>query len=259
MDIGLSSMVGAWPARRNSLPTKIAEALAARIRSGEMPAGERLPSEPSLARLLNVSRNTVREAISVLREQGLVSTRQGLGTFALDPHAQASWPVDVGIEHLTSTTELIRQAGHEPGSRDYLLSTVTGEAVPLQHLQLAPTDTLHCIERVRTADERPVIFCRDYISTERVPAHLMVQFRGDGSLFAFLSRECGLSILAARADILPAMPSPRVAKLMQISRRKPLLVLHQVHYEAGGAPFLYSENHFNLEYMGVHVRRTPTG
>lgn len=245
-------------ARRSSLPTEIAGVLAARIRSGELAPGARLPGEPSLSKMLNVSRNTVREAISVLREQRLVVTRQGLGTFVLDPVDGSAWPVDVGIEHLSSTTELITRAGHKPGSRDYTLTTVKGGSTAAQQLHLAPTEKVHCIERVRTADELPVILCRDYVSVELVPTSTMSQYRGDESLFGFLERECGLRVRAARADVIPALPTQRVADLLRVSRRKPLLVLNQVHYDGNGSPFLYSENHFNLEYMGVHVRRTTS-
>ncbi|WP_424531594.1 GntR family transcriptional regulator [Sphaerisporangium viridialbum] len=249
--------LGSWPGRRSSLPSEIAAALASRIRSGEVPPGTRLPSEPELARSLNVSRNSVREAMSVLREQGLVATKQGIGTFALDPSRDAHFPVDVGIEHLMSTTELITRAGHKAGSRDYRLVTGPGDAGIRQQLRLGPEEQVHCVERVRTADNLPVIFCRDYLSVSRVPAKLMAQYKGDESLFVFLQRDCRLEVHTARADIVPSLPSPRVAELLQLTRRKPLLVLNQLHYDDDGAPFLYSENHFNLEYMGLHVRRTP--
>lgn len=249
--------LGPLPTRRASLPHEIAAAIAARIRSGEIPTGTRLPSEPQLARSLGVSRNTLREAVSVLREQGLISTRQGIGTFTLDPRAEARFPVDVGIEHLTSTTEMIARAGHKPGTRDYQLVTGPGDAVARQQLRLAPQTQLHCIERVRSADNLPVIFCRDYISVDVVPERVMAQYRGDESLFLFLQRECRLEVRTARADVVPAMPSVRVAEMLAVSRRKPLLVLNQLHYDAAGVAFLYSENYFNLEYMGLHVRRTP--
>ncbi len=233
-----------------------------RIRSGEFAAGTRLPSEPRLAANLGVSRGTVREAIGILREQGLVATRQGLGTAILDPDSAAEWPVGVGIEHLMSSTELITRAGHKAGTRSTETSVVRGEKEALAHLQLAPTDLLHCIERVRTADEIPVLYCRDYISTEIAPDRVLTQFRGDGSLFVFLERELGLTVLTARADILPVLPSARIASLLQVSRQRPLLVLHQVHYGRDRRSFLYSENYFNPEYIGVHVRRAvapPTG
>lgn len=257
MSEGLAWDLGPLPGRRTSLPSEIAGALAARIRSGEIPPGTRLPSEPELARALEVSRNTVREAISVLREQRLTATRQGIGTFTLDPSRDTHFPVDVGIEHLTSTTEMITRAGHKAGSRDYRLVTGPGDPAALQQLRVGSDEQLHCIERVRTADNLPVILCRDYISVSTVPEHVMAQYRGDESLFLFLQRECQLEVQTARADIVPSLPSPRTADLLAVSRRKPLLVLNQLHYDGDGVPFLYSENVFNLEYMGLHVRRTP--
>lgn len=247
----------AQAARRASLPSEIAASIAARIRSGEIPPGTRLPSEPELARSFGVSRNTLREAVSVLREQGLTATKQGIGTFTLDPSQDAHFPVDVGIEHLMSTTEMISRAGHKPSSRDYQLVTGPGDPTARQQLRLAHEEQLHCVERVRIADNMPVIFCRDFISVDRVPTKVMAQYRGDESLFWFLERECNLQVRTARADIVPVLPSVRMSELLAVSRRKPLLVLNQLHYNAVGVPFLYSENFFNPEYMGLHVRRTP--
>jgi DNA-binding FadR family transcriptional regulator len=60
---------------------QIAERLAADIRSGALAPGERLPSERDLARTLEVSRASVREALASLQLQGVVETRKGAGTF----------------------------------------------------------------------------------------------------------------------------------------------------------------------------------
>src|ERR687883_317039 len=62
---------------------QIAERLAADIRSGLLAPGERLPSERELARSLEVSRASVREAIAALQVQGVVETRPGAGTFVV--------------------------------------------------------------------------------------------------------------------------------------------------------------------------------
>lgn len=60
---------------------QIAERLAADIRSGLLAPGERLPSERELARSLEVSRASVREALAALQLRGVVETRAGAGTF----------------------------------------------------------------------------------------------------------------------------------------------------------------------------------
>jgi GntR family transcriptional regulator len=64
---------------------QIADRLRAQIGSGALEPGQRLPSEPDLAAEHDASRNTVRLAIAVLINQGLVVSRQGLGTFVLEP------------------------------------------------------------------------------------------------------------------------------------------------------------------------------
>jgi GntR family transcriptional regulator len=63
---------------------EIADRLRAQIDSGALDAGERLPSEPELVRMFDASRNTVRLALALLTNQGLVVTRQGLGTFVAE-------------------------------------------------------------------------------------------------------------------------------------------------------------------------------
>src|SRR3954452_4690537 len=70
---------------------QVAERLAADIRSGALAPGERLPSERELARTLEVSRASVREAIGALQLQGVVETPPGAGTFvaARPPAAEA--------------------------------------------------------------------------------------------------------------------------------------------------------------------------
>lgn len=247
--------IDGWaPKKRESLPVSIAADLSARIRSGEFGPGSKLPSEPALAQMLSVSRNTVREAIGVLREQSLVVSRHGLGTFVLDPTRDI--PVDVGIEQITSSTELIERSGHKPGTRQVGVSIVRGERLPMQYLQLPPGEAVRCVERVRTADDVPVLLCRDYLSVAMSPGDDLEHYLGTGSLFAYLQREYGLRVRAARADIIPVMPTVRIAELMEVSRRKPLLLLRQVHFNDSGTPFLYSENYFNPDFVDIHVRRT---
>jgi DNA-binding FadR family transcriptional regulator len=61
--------------------TEVAERLAAEIASGRYPRGARLPSEQELTAALGVSRTVLREAVAVLRAEGLVEARQGSGVF----------------------------------------------------------------------------------------------------------------------------------------------------------------------------------
>src|SRR5512143_3600172 len=66
------------------------------------PSGERLPSEPLLARQLGVSRATLREAMRAFEGQGLIRRKQGVGTFVVG-HTQI---IDSGLEVLESLETL---------------------------------------------------------------------------------------------------------------------------------------------------------
>jgi DNA-binding GntR family transcriptional regulator len=66
---------------------QVAAVIAAAIESGELPRGKRLPSQERLAQMAGVSKRTVQNALAVLKEQGTVHARPGLGTFAGPPPA----------------------------------------------------------------------------------------------------------------------------------------------------------------------------
>jgi GntR family transcriptional regulator len=126
---------------------QIADRLSAQIGSGVLQPGERLPSEPDLATEFDASRNTVRLAIALLINQGLVVSRQGLGTFVVEPtkpftallsrihappreqHASMSLPVVSSEADETEMVRLIVETGTASPSVAEKLDLLTGDAV----------------------------------------------------------------------------------------------------------------------------------
>ena len=53
------------------------------IKKGNLKSGEKLPSEQEIAKMFNVSRSTIREALTILRVEGIVETKKGVGTIIL--------------------------------------------------------------------------------------------------------------------------------------------------------------------------------
>ena len=76
------------PGRPQLEYVRVADALAARIASGELAPGARLPAEPVLATEYGVAFGTIRRAMDVLRERGLIVTIWGKGTFVAEPGQQ---------------------------------------------------------------------------------------------------------------------------------------------------------------------------
>lgn len=73
--------LGDWSARSGPLYARLAAAIGDAVESGDIPPGAALPPERSLAKRLAIGRSTVVHAYARLREQGVVSSRQGSGTW----------------------------------------------------------------------------------------------------------------------------------------------------------------------------------
>lgn len=79
------------PGRRRNLAEQVFSHIAARISDGDLPLGQRLPTELELARTMGVSRAVVREAISRLKQDGLVEARQGSGAYVTSTRPAGSF------------------------------------------------------------------------------------------------------------------------------------------------------------------------
>jgi DNA-binding FadR family transcriptional regulator len=91
-----------------NLTAELVRRLAAEIRAGRLNPGDRLPTEQALMRQAGVSRTVVREAVSALRAEGLVTTRQGVGAFVADPSARGQVRIDPAeMRSLTDVLQVI--------------------------------------------------------------------------------------------------------------------------------------------------------
>lgn len=98
--------IGAARKPRRNLTQEVVEALRQRIRSGELTPGDKLPTEQKLIAEYGVSRTVIREAISALKADGLLSSRQGAGVFVCEPSRQEA-ALALLSEHPTTIASVI--------------------------------------------------------------------------------------------------------------------------------------------------------
>ena len=117
---------------------QIAERLADDIRSGVLAPGERLPSERDLARTLEVSRASVREALASLALQGVVDTRHGAGTFVVGlpasepPHdASPSAVLEARLALEPAVARLAAARGQADVTAEKLMAAMEAEPVDI--------------------------------------------------------------------------------------------------------------------------------
>jgi GntR family transcriptional regulator len=217
--------------------------------NGEWPPGTRLPSEFELAKMFGVSRATLREALRVLEEEGVVVRRHGIGTFIADRPI-----VRAGIEQLFSVTEWIERANRKPGTVGLTTDQRMGMEEDLRRFGLREPEPFWYITRIRTADGDPVVYCEDRIPCSVLPNGFQ-EF--SGSIFRDLEA-AGRPIAYAETVIKPIAHHDVVFPALGVREGDALLLLEQMHFDSNDCPVLLSANYFRTDTFHFHVlRRRP--
>lgn len=213
------------------------------------PAGQRLPSEPDLAKQLSVSRATLREAMRMFETQGLIRRRQGSGTFVV-----GKVPViDSGLEVLESIDTMARRLGLGVSASDLHVEQVFADQELATALNVAMASRLTRVRRVMRAESRPVAYLVDMLAEDLLrPADLPNTFTG--SVLDFLLAR-GDSLTMSRAAVSAIGATAEVAKALEIQRGDVLLHFAAQLFNASGKVIDYSLTYFIPGYFNFHVVR----
>jgi GntR family transcriptional regulator len=213
------------------------------------PAGQRLVSEPELAKQLGVSRATLREAMRSFETQGLIRRRQGSGTFVVGKVAV----IDSGLEILESLETMARRLGLEVSVSDLSIETTRADAENASALNVPMDTNLTRVRRVIRADGRPVAYLVDTLHEETLrPTDMPADFHG--SVLDFLLGR-GDSLASSRANVSAIGATAEVAKALEIQRGDVLLHFYSQLFDSNGKPVDYSLSYFIPGYFHFHVVR----
>lgn len=247
-----------------SKPESLADAVAVEIRrlisDGEWKAGEQIPNEPELARLMGISRSTLRAALDDLAAQGFIVRRQGIGTFVRQrPLIQNNLHIN------TSVTEMIEGLGYTPGCSRMEIRTEEADAEIAEELDIQPGAELVVVERTRTADGEPVILSVDmmalslllqddrHLSLNRLEEEL--SGKPNGSLYQLLDETLGIRVDHALAKIAPVKATPELVEKLEIDPGSVLLLLQQTDFTSSGKPIMVSIEYHVAEFSTHYIYR----
>ncbi len=236
---------------RRSLRHSIAEELRTRILAGEWRPGERLPSEPELARRRFVSRSSMRAAITVLEEDGFVNRKHGSGTYVTH---RPALPNDLGRNFGVSS--MIARSGMQPGSVEESAGAVPAPAAVAEALGVEAGSPVSSLRRVRTADARRVVDVNDWCRIEHLSPEELAAL-GEGSIYTALA-ERGLAVDHGVAQLTPRNADGEVAERLDVPLGALLITIDQVDSTADGVPVLVSrEHHIADAFTFTLLRRGP--
>lgn len=225
--------------------TKISEQLIKRIEDGEFRETQKLSTEDELVSYYQVSRNTIRSAIKLLIDKGIVYARQGSGMFV----------------RTMSRKDCISITGTKGLSHDFpnseFKTVVLSIDLILADEKLAKKmlcdegDPIYYVQRVRIIDGKKFALEYTYYNKKVVP--YLGKEIAEKSIYNYLQNDLGLKFGFADKNIYAIKLSKEQSELLDLINGDPGLVIADTVYLENGELFNISEMVYNYKYANFYA------
>ena len=208
---------------------QVAEQLEKAILDGTLAAGDRISNEVSLAQELGLSRPTMRQAIQVLVDKGLLVRKRGVGTQVVQ--GKVHRPLE-----LTSLYDDLSKAGQRQRTEVLTLERRAADERIAGELQLGPGEQVWFLERLRYVNDEALAHMQNYLPCTVVDrAEVDLSTTG---LYATL-RAAGVAMRVARQRISARRAEAGEARMLGEKRGAPLLTMERTAYDDAGRAVEY--------------------
>jgi len=215
-----------------------------------LPADSQLPSEPTLALKLGVSRATLREAMRSFETQGKIRRRQGVGTFVIGDVPL----IESGLEILESIETMVGRIGLSVSSHSLKVEKITADEECALVLDIPIGSGLTRISRLIMTDGRPAAYLVDTLP-ENILSHADLAAGFTGSVLDLLLRRGLPRLVSSRTEINAVNATTEVAHLLEIQRGDVLINFSACLYSSEGHVIDHSLSYFLPGYFKFHVNR----
>lgn len=226
-----------------------------RLRSAlarEYRCGDRFLTEREIAEQFAVSRATANKALASLVSEGLLEFRRGVGTFVRRD------VIDYDVQSLVSFTEKARTAGRKPTTELITFGQIPAGEIDQQvqsAIDVEADEALWEMERLRLADDTPVILEHRYVIRRRCPR--LTKSQAEGSLYRAWTKTHGLNITGAD-EIIRAVPlTASEAQYLKIAAGSPALEVTAVGRLDDNSPLWWERTLYRGDQYEFHCRLGP--
>ncbi|TGB02806.1 GntR family transcriptional regulator [Halobacillus salinus] len=225
---------------------RIAQQIKDEIEEGRWKEGESIPTELHLSKQFDASRVTVRQAIKLLVEEGLLEKIQGSGTYVKEQK------IEHNIFELISFTEEMRSLNKEPINKVMDFQLIEPEDQVKRMLKLKDGDQVFYVRRQRLVDEVPYVLEDTYLPVDLFP-NLSYKIM-TGSKYDYIEKEVGKKIKDSFQEVIPVLPEEDIARALMVDTETPILKIRSYSIFEDGTVFEYSENHFKSDEYKFTLR-----
>jgi GntR family transcriptional regulator len=239
--------------RHSSVPlhAQLTGILRQKINSKELLPGDQIPTEVELGKQYSLSRNTIRQAIEKLINEGYVYRDHGRGTFV-----STTPKIHCQIEKLIEHIPVLAMEGHTPSYKHISTTECVPNALVAEKLGLHPGETTICANFIFYADERPAIYVENFMPSIQLKAFNDLLPTSGDSYYAFVEMVTGKTIRHVVADIVPVVAKDDIAKILEMPPGAPLLELRELFVDTTDQiPLEFTLNYYHPEIIQFSTLR----
>jgi GntR family transcriptional regulator len=218
------------------LYVQVRENLGRLITSGEWKPDTRLPSERDLSSQIGVSRATLRQAIQLLLEDGLLYSIHGKGNFVAKPK------IEIDTRDLISFTYSMSQRGIQPSASVLDLSRIPASRKVAQALEVEVAHQVYRVHRVRFANALPLAIELSYFPCDRCPGLEDVDLTKVSIRHLF--EEKGIRLERVYQTLQAVSATEDEAGILHVKNGFPLMLIERLGYDAAGNAVEFSKDLF---------------
>lgn len=232
----------------NALPLyqQIADELRSNIQESVFKIGDRLPTETELSDRFGVNRHTLRRAMEVLRQEGIVDVERGRGTFVV------AAPLTMAIGKRVRFNEALLAQSVDPQWEVLQIVELQAEAHVAHNLELVTGDPVVLYERLSLADGLPLSLASSYFPSARLP-NLVPHCHTYRSVSAMLSTEYDVDHIRRSTRLSARLPQAKDARVLRMAATQPILLSESINIDQTGQVIEFGVTRFRGDRMELYI------
>lgn len=222
--------------------TQIADELRNNIQQQTYQPGDKLPTEAQLSQRFGVNRHTIRNAIALLKDEGLVRVDRGRGTFV------AAKTIKYPIGKRVRYNENLKAQGIKASYQTIKAVEIPAERAIAKALQLNLGARVILIERLGLADDRPISIASSYFPANLLP-HLIYFWQKYTSISKLLKEIYDYDHIRRSTRVSARIVREADARLLEVSLNHPILLAESINEDEKGTVIEYGVTRFCGEMM----------
>ena len=221
---------------------QIADELRQNIEGAVYQLGDQLPTEAELSKRFDVNRHTLRRAIEILRQEGLVRVDRGRGTFVMA--APIAYPIGKRVRY----NEMLKAQGLKPSRETLRISALPADRSVAKRLEIDIGDPAILFERLSLADGYPLSVASSYFACVRMP-NIATHCEAYQSISKMLQDCYNFDHIRRSTRISARVVQPRDANYLRVSLQSPILLTESVNVNQFGDVVEYGVTRFRCDRM----------